>query len=69
MKWSAFQGGILTPMIVRMPGHIAPGTKTNRLTTHYDFLPTLASIVKSTDERIAKKDGLSYLPTLLGKES
>jgi len=68
-KRSGFQGGIRTPMIVRMPGQIAANTKTNRLTTNYDFLPTLASLVGSTDKRVSSKDGLSYLPTLLGKES
>lgn len=66
LKWCAFQGGINCPMIVRWPGRIEAGQTTGLLSSHYDFMPTLAEIggVKTPEN----KDGVSYLPTLLGKK-
>lgn len=66
LKRSGYQGGMQCPLIVRWPGKIAAGTETDILSSHYDFLPTLGEIVGT--ETPAGKDGISYLPTLLGKE-
>lgn len=66
LKWCAFQGGVNCPMIVRWPGKIKPGSKSSLLSSHYDFMPTLAEITGSAMPR--KKDGISYLSTLLGKK-
>ena len=66
LKWCAYQGGINCPMIVRWPGKIAPGERTDLLASHYDFMPTLADLTGV--EAPPRKDGVSYLPTLLGKE-
>lgn len=66
LKWSTFEGGIRCPMFVRMPGVIPAGVTTDRLTTHYDFLATLADIVGWADPRLAEKDGRSYYATLRG---
>lgn len=65
LKRSGYQGGMQCPMIARWPGKIAPGMKTDLLTAHYDFLPTLADIVGVEPPK--GKDGISYLPTLLGQ--
>ena len=65
LKRSAFQGGMQCPLIVRWPNRIAAGTETALLSSHYDFLPTLADIVGV--ETPQGKDGISYLPTLLGQ--
>tara|TARA_R110002049_G_scaffold285698_1_gene466670 strand:- start:41605 stop:43152 length:1548 start_codon:yes stop_codon:yes gene_type:complete len=65
LKRSGYQGGMQCPLIVRWPGKIAAGSETDLLSAHYDFLPTLAEIVGV--ERTPGKDGVSYLPTLLGK--
>ena len=65
LKRSGYQGGMQCPLVVRWPGKIKRGTKSAMLTTHYDFLPTLAEIVGSQPP--SGKDGISYLPTLLGK--
>ncbi len=67
LKWSAFEGGVRCPMFVRMPGTIPAGVTTDRLTTHYDFLATLAEIVGLEDPRIHRTDGRSYLATLRGE--
>ncbi|WP_244651451.1 MULTISPECIES: arylsulfatase [unclassified Lentimonas] len=64
-KRSGYQGGIICPMLVRWPGKILPGTQTEVLSTHYDFLATLADIGGVSVPK--GKDSISYLPTLLGK--
>lgn len=66
LKRSGFQGGMQCPLIVRWPGRIAPGTETDLLAAHYDFLATLADIAGVPVPR--GKDGISYLPTLLGEK-
>ena len=66
LKRSGFQGGMQSPMIVRWPGRIASGSKTDHLSAHYDFLATLADLVGGNVPD--GKDSLSYLPTLLGAE-
>ncbi|SMP69026.1 arylsulfatase A [Neorhodopirellula lusitana] len=65
LKRSGYQGGMQCPLLVRWPGKIAGGTETDLLSSHYDFLATLADIVGQ--EKPVGKDGISYLPTLLGQ--
>ncbi|NWK56538.1 arylsulfatase [Verrucomicrobiaceae bacterium N1E253] len=65
LKWSTWQGGVHCPMIVRWPEKIQPGSRTSHLSAHYDFMPTLADIVGS--QQPENKDGISYLPKLLGR--
>ena len=65
LKRSGYQGGMQCPNIVRWPGRIVPGSETNLLSAHYDFLATLADIVGIAPPQ--GKDSLSYLPTLLGR--
>ena len=66
LKRSGYQGGMVCPMIARWPQHIQPNTQTPHLSSHYDFLATLADLCGETTPK--GKDSLSYLPTLLGKE-
>lgn len=65
LKRTPYQGGVQCPLIVRWPDRIQPGTETAHLSAHYDFLATLAEIVGI--DMPPGKDGLSYLPTLLGQ--
>jgi arylsulfatase A-like enzyme len=66
-KMDLYEGGIRVPMIVRWPGHIAPGSTTDLIAAHWDVFPTLAELAgaKSSDDL----DGISVLPTLLGSSS
>lgn len=65
-KRDMYEGGIRTPMIVRWPGRIAPGTESDRVWYFPDVLPTAADIAGVTPpENI---DGISILPTLLGNK-
>jgi len=63
LKGSVYEGGIRVPMIVKWPGHVEPGSTTGLLSAHYDALATIADVVGAKVE----SDGISYLPTLLGK--
>jgi arylsulfatase A len=65
IKRSGYQGGMQCPMIVRWPGKIQPGSETDLLSAHYDFMATMAELL---DVEMPKgKDSLSYLPTLLSQ--
>jgi arylsulfatase A-like enzyme len=52
-------------MIARWPGQIAPGTTTDHVSAFQDVLPTLAELAGFDPP--ADVDGISMLPTLLGK--
>ena len=61
------EGGIRAPLIARWPGKIAIGTTTAHVSAHWDLLPTVCELAQtSTPNGI---DGISYVPTLLGKSS
>ncbi|MEI7677153.1 MAG: T9SS type A sorting domain-containing protein, partial [Bacteroidales bacterium] len=63
-KGDCYEGGIKSPLIAYWNGKIAAGSKSNYITSTYDFLPTCAELVNvQNPEGI---DGISILPTLLG---
>jgi len=66
LKGQLYEGGIRMPMVVRWPGKIAPGTVSDHLAAHYDVPATLAEIAGTTFA--PGTDGISFLPTLLGKD-
>ena len=43
-KNTNWEGAFRVPMLVRWPGHIKPGTVTNELMSHNDWVPTLCAI-------------------------
>ena len=64
-KRDLYEGGIREPMIAAWPRKIAPGSVTSHVSAFWDVMPTLADIAGAkTPEKI---DGISFLPTLLGK--
>ena len=65
-KGSLFEGGIRVPTIVRWPGRIQAGTVSDAVWAHWDVLPTCAEIAGVEPPK--KIDGVSVLPTLLGKD-
>jgi len=65
-KGDVFEGGIRVPMIARWPGKIAPATISNHVSVQYDVMATLAEITK---QKIPATDGISFLPTLIGKNT
>lgn len=65
IKRDLYEGGIRMPMIARWPGKIKPGTETNHISAIWDFLPTACDIAGIKPPK--NIDGISYLPTVLGK--
>jgi arylsulfatase A-like enzyme len=64
-KRDLYEGGMREPMIVSWPGKVAAGTKSDLISAFWDIMPTFADIVGvKAPENI---DGISFLPTLLGK--
>jgi len=65
LKGSLYEGGIRVPMIARWPGKIEPGTTTDHISAFCDVMPTIAEV---TGTELPKGiDGVSFLPTLLGR--
>ena len=64
-KGSVYEGGIRVPFIARFPGRIKAGTVSDLPAVFYDVLPTLCDLAGTEPPKGA--DGLSLLPTLLGR--
>ncbi|PXX23983.1 arylsulfatase A-like enzyme [Arenibacter sp. ARW7G5Y1] len=66
-KRDLYEGGIRVPMMVKWPTRIKPGTITEHVSAFWDVFPTLAEIAGVKDT--PGLDGISLLPTLLGKSA
>lgn len=68
MKWSLYEGGIRTPLIVRWPGEVPAGS-VNETTvfSSVDFLPTLCALAQIKSP-VAAQDGEDMSPALLGEK-
>jgi arylsulfatase len=66
LKGSVHEGGIRVPLIVRWPGRIKAGSVSGHISAHYDAMATLADVAGTKSAK--DSDGISYLPTLLGKK-
>lgn len=65
-KQDLYEGGIRTPFIARWPGHIRANSTSAHVGAFWDVLPTFCEIIGIPSP--ANADGISILPTLLGKE-
>jgi arylsulfatase A-like enzyme len=65
-KRSLTDGGIRVPMIVRWPGKVKAGSVSDHVWAFWDFLPT-ATELAGVKEVPGGLDGISVVPTLLGK--
>ena len=65
LKTELYEGGIRVPLIARWRGRIAPGTTSDLPSAFWDLLPTVAEVAEV--EPAARTDGVSILPTLLGR--
>jgi arylsulfatase len=80
-KNTNWEGGFRVPAVVRWPGHIKPGSVSNTIMSHQDWLPTLMSAagVPGITEQLLKGytsagkkytvhlDGYDFVPYLEGK--
>jgi arylsulfatase A len=67
IKGSYNEGGIRVPMIVRWPGKIKAGAVSDLPWYFPDVMPTLAELAGVPNEIPEDTDGISVVPTLLGK--
>ena len=82
-KNTNWEGGWRVPSLVRWPGHIKPGSVSNEIMHHMDWMPTLLAaagepdikekLLKGKVKAIGRKfkvhlDGYNFLPHLTGKE-
>lgn len=63
-KQDLYEGGIREPFIAWWPGHIPAGKTSDLISVQYDLMATLSEL---TGVVAANNDGISMLPTLLGK--
>ncbi|WP_156817228.1 arylsulfatase [Rubritalea marina] len=64
-KRDLYDGGVRTPMIAWWPGTIEAGRVTDHLSAFWDISPTVREL--SGAEPQADTDGISMVPTLIGK--
>ena len=68
LKGSLYEGGVRVPTLARWPGKIEPGSESDRVSGFEDWMPTFLDAIGSSDYVPRDVDGISLLPTLLGKE-
>jgi arylsulfatase A-like enzyme len=64
LKMDVYEGGIREPFIARWPGKIPANTTSDFVSAQFDMMATFAAI---TGTKPNNTDGISLLPTLLGK--
>lgn len=64
-KRDLYDGGCHAPMIVRWPGHIEGGSKSDLLSAQWDIMPTVCELAGAPIPE--HTDGISFAPTLRGK--
>ncbi len=67
LKGSLYEGGVRVPTIVRWPGKVAPGSESDRISGFEDWMPTFLDAIGASKSIPENIDGISLLPTLLGK--
>jgi arylsulfatase A-like enzyme len=67
-KGDFYEGGFREPCIVRWKGHVAAGATSDRVTGFEDWFPTLLELIGEKAATPKKLDGISFAPTLLGKQ-
>jgi arylsulfatase A-like enzyme len=68
-KGSTDEGGVRSPLHVRWPGHIKPGTRVTQIAGAIDLLPTLADLAGVKPVGDKPLDGRSLAQYLLGIEA
>jgi arylsulfatase A-like enzyme len=64
-KRDMYEGGIRTPLIAWWPGHVSANQQSRHVSAFWDFVPTACELAGATPP--ADVDGISFVPTLLGR--
>ncbi|MDC1005492.1 arylsulfatase [Opitutales bacterium] len=67
LKGSLYEGGIRVPLIAKWPGRVQSGSVSDQRTGFEDWMITLHDLIDARTPLIAKHDGYSLAPSLLGK--
>ena len=67
-KWTAWEGGVRTPLIARWPNHFPANKTSEQLFALTDVLATLASVVDQKLPETSAHDSYNLLPVLKGEE-
>jgi len=65
-KRDLYEGGIRCPLLVRWPGTVKAASTTDHISAHWDLFPTFCELAGT--EIPQNLDGISFLPTLLGRK-
>jgi arylsulfatase A-like enzyme len=65
-KATTFEGGTRVPAVVRWPGHVKAGARSNQRMSAYDVFPTLAGAVGITPKNTLPLDGKNMWPAISG---
>lgn len=68
LKGSLYEGGVRVPTLVRWPGRVEAGSQSDYVSGFEDWMPTILNAVEAKTKAPANTDGVSILPTLLGKQ-
>lgn len=68
VKRDNWEGGHRVPLIVRWPGKVGSGSKSDELTSLTDVMATVAEIVNADLPNECAEDSFSMLPVLLGTD-
>ena len=68
-KWSAWEGGVRTPLIARWPNRFPAGAKSKQLFGLNDIMATLASIIGFELPVDAAVDSYNQLSVLMGNDT
>ncbi|CAN5885182.1 sulfatase [soil metagenome] len=65
-KGSYYEGGIRVPLVIRWPGRVQAGSRSDVPVTNMDFYPTLQAVVQAK-QRVSFLDGQDITPLLQGE--
>jgi len=68
LKGSLYEGGVRVPTIVRWPGHVEAGSKSDYVSGFEDWMPTLLNSIGAAKQVPSTTDGVNLLPLLTGHE-
>ncbi|WP_422930240.1 arylsulfatase [Singulisphaera sp. PoT] len=68
-KGTTDEGGVRSPLLLRWPGRVKPGTKIDSISGAIDLLPTLAELAGVPIVSTKPLDGVSLASQLLGRTS
>jgi len=63
-KTELLEGGLRIPALMRWPGRIAPGSKTQQVTITMDWAPTLLALAGTKPDPAYPPDGMNLAPFL-----